>query len=102
MYMTRCVKLQLCLPLWQLADIGPGLLTNRRALVQERLTTASYMDKLGAVQGEMTAQQQTIKTLQDEKARLKGEVETAKTSANAMSTDKARLRLERQVPECKG
>ncbi|KAL6412607.1 mitotic spindle assembly checkpoint protein MAD1 [Ilyonectria robusta] len=67
-----------------------------RALVQERLTTASYMDKLGAVQGEMTAQQQTIKTLQDEKAKLKGEVETAKTSANAMSTDKARLRLERQ------
>ncbi|KAF7549715.1 hypothetical protein G7Z17_g6194 [Cylindrodendrum hubeiense] len=67
-----------------------------RALVQERLTTASYMDKLGAVQGEMTAQQQTIQTLQDEKAKLKGEVETAKTSANATTADKARLRLERQ------
>ncbi|KAH7134619.1 spindle assembly checkpoint component Mad1 [Dactylonectria estremocensis] len=67
-----------------------------RALVQERLTTASYMDKLGAAQGELAAQQQTVQTLQDEKAKLKGEVETAKASASATSTDKARLRLERQ------
>ncbi|KAH7146316.1 spindle assembly checkpoint component Mad1 [Dactylonectria macrodidyma] len=67
-----------------------------RALVQERLTTASYMDKLGAAQGELTAQQQTVQTLQDEKAKLKGEIEAAKSSATATNTDKARLRLERQ------
>ncbi|KAI8661295.1 Spindle assembly checkpoint component MAD1 [Fusarium keratoplasticum] len=67
-----------------------------RALVQERLTTASYVEKLGALQAEMTATQNTIQTLQDEKAQLKTEVENAKTSANANNTDKARLRLERQ------
>ncbi|KPM36513.1 hypothetical protein AK830_g10048 [Neonectria ditissima] len=67
-----------------------------RALVQERYTTASYMDKLGALQGEMMAQQNTIQSLQDEKAKLKGEVESAKTSANAVTADKARLRLDRQ------
>ncbi|RSM12930.1 hypothetical protein CEP52_002148 [Fusarium oligoseptatum] len=67
-----------------------------RALVQERLTTASYVEKLGALQAEMMATQNTIQTLQDEKAQLKTEVENAKTSANANNADKARLRLERQ------
>ncbi|KAM0421473.1 hypothetical protein ACHAPT_010646 [Fusarium lateritium] len=67
-----------------------------RALVQERLTTASYVEKLGALQAEMTAAQNTIQSLQDEKAQLKTEVENAKTSANTNNTDKARMRLERQ------
>lgn len=67
-----------------------------RALVEERLTTASYVDKLGALQAEMTAQQNTIQSLEDEKARFKAELEAAKTSANAANTDKARMRLDRQ------
>ncbi|KAF4980039.1 hypothetical protein FZEAL_3901 [Fusarium zealandicum] len=67
-----------------------------RALVQERLTTASYVDKLGALQAEMTAAQSTVQTLQNEKAQLRSEVETAKTSANATNADKARMRLDRQ------
>ncbi|KAM5345080.1 hypothetical protein ACJ41O_010942 [Fusarium nematophilum] len=67
-----------------------------RALVQERLTTASYVDQLGALQAEMTTAQRNIQSLQEEKAQLKTEVENAKTSANAANTDKARMRLDRQ------
>ncbi|KAF4451553.1 mitotic spindle assembly checkpoint MAD1 [Fusarium albosuccineum] len=67
-----------------------------RALVQERLNTASYLDKLGALQAEMAATQNTIQTLQNEKVQMKAEVENAKTSANAANADKARMRLDRQ------
>ncbi|CAM1503216.1 Fc.00g079920.m01.CDS01 [Cosmosporella sp. VM-42] len=67
-----------------------------RALVQERFTTASYVDQLGALRAEMTAQQNTILSLEDEKTRLNDEVESAKTSANAVTADKARMRLDRQ------
>ncbi|KAI5464978.1 spindle assembly checkpoint component Mad1 [Mariannaea sp. PMI_226] len=67
-----------------------------RALVQERLTTASFLDKVGTLQAEITAQQNTIQTLQDEKTSLKADVENAKASASVANTDKARLRLDRQ------
>ncbi|KAH6894598.1 spindle assembly checkpoint component Mad1 [Thelonectria olida] len=70
--------------------------TMARALVEERLTIASYIDKVGALQAEMTAQQNTINGLQEEKSQLKGEVENAKLSSNAANVDKARLRLDRQ------
>ncbi|KAG6031729.1 hypothetical protein E4U41_007468 [Claviceps citrina] len=67
-----------------------------RALVEERLTTASYVEQLGALRAEMAAQQNTIRSLQDERAQLKGQVERAKTSAGTLSTDKARMRVDRQ------
>ncbi|KAJ6447301.1 spindle assembly checkpoint component MAD1 [Purpureocillium lavendulum] len=67
-----------------------------RALVQERLTTASYVDQLGALRAEMTAQENTTQSLQEERMQLKEQLEAAKTAASASSTDKARLRLDRQ------
>ncbi|KAM0542109.1 hypothetical protein ACHAPJ_012934 [Fusarium lateritium] len=67
-----------------------------RALVEERLTIASYVEKVGALQAEITAAQNNIQSLQDEKAQLKSEIENAKSAANATNTDKARLRLDRQ------
>ncbi|KJZ70228.1 hypothetical protein HIM_10376 [Hirsutella minnesotensis 3608] len=67
-----------------------------RALVQERLTTASYADQLGAVRAELSALENTIQTLKGERAELKDQLESAKTSAGAASTDKARMRLDRQ------
>lgn len=67
-----------------------------RALVQERLTIASYVEKIGAVQAEMAAQQNTIQSLQDEKRQLATEVESAKSAASAANVDKARLRSDRQ------
>ncbi|KAG5984460.1 hypothetical protein E4U55_004680 [Claviceps digitariae] len=67
-----------------------------RALVEERLTTASYLEQLGALRAEMSAQQNTICSLQDERAQLKEQVECAKTAAGTLSTDKARMRVDRQ------
>ncbi|KFH45330.1 Spindle assembly checkpoint component-like protein [Hapsidospora chrysogenum ATCC 11550] len=67
-----------------------------RALAQERLTTASYVEKMGALQAEIGAQQNAIQTLEDERAALRTQLEEAQTSVSAANTDKARLRLERQ------
>ncbi|OAQ90019.1 spindle assembly checkpoint component MAD1 [Purpureocillium lilacinum] len=67
-----------------------------RALVQERLTTASYVEQLGALRAEMAAQENTTQSLKEERTQLKEQLEVAKTTANASSTDKARLRLDRQ------
>lgn len=67
-----------------------------RALAQERLTTASYVDQMGSLQGEITAQQNTIQSLEHDKAQLRDEVEAAKSDAAAGSVDKARQRLDRQ------
>ncbi|KAK2616892.1 coiled-coil domain-containing protein mad1 [Conoideocrella luteorostrata] len=67
-----------------------------RALVEERLTTATYVEQLGVLRAEMAAQQNKIQSLQDERAQLKEQVENARTSAGALSTDKARMRIDRQ------
>jgi mitotic spindle assembly checkpoint protein MAD1 len=67
-----------------------------RALVQERLTAASYLEQLGALQAEGTALQNTIRSLEEEKLNMRGQIEEAKTAANVTNADKSRLRLERQ------
>ncbi|KAM0297242.1 hypothetical protein ACHAPM_009775 [Fusarium culmorum] len=67
-----------------------------RALVEERLTNASFVEKVGQLQAEMTSAQNTIQSLNDEKAQLKSEVEKSKSAASATNTDKARMRLDRQ------
>lgn len=67
-----------------------------RALVEERYTTANYVDQVGSLRGEITALQNTIQTLEQEKKDLQKDVESAKVSASATSTDKTRMRLERQ------
>lgn len=67
-----------------------------RALVQERLTSASYVEQLGAVRAEVAAQQGQIQALEEEKAQLRSQVENATTSAQAANTDKVRMRLDRQ------
>lgn len=67
-----------------------------RALVQERLTSASYVEKMGSLQAELTAQDATIKALERETAKLKADVEKAKSAAVVSGGDKARTRLDRQ------
>ncbi|OBS20692.1 hypothetical protein FPOA_07031 [Fusarium poae] len=67
-----------------------------RALVEERLSNASYVEKVGQLHAEITSAQNTIQSLNDEKAQLKSEVEKSKTAASATNTDKVRMRLERQ------
>lgn len=67
-----------------------------RALTEERLTSASYMEQLGALRAELKSHQDHIRSLEDEKNTLSGQIEEAKASANASSADKARMRVERQ------
>ncbi|OJD32683.1 spindle assembly checkpoint component mad1 [Diplodia corticola] len=66
-----------------------------KAFVRERLETATMVDRLGAVQAELTARDETIKALEDEKARVREELEKLK-SAGGASDSKLRMRLERQ------
>ncbi|RDA83687.1 hypothetical protein CP532_0035 [Ophiocordyceps camponoti-leonardi (nom. inval.)] len=67
-----------------------------RALVQERLTRASYLEQLGALQADLAAQESAMQALSDERQLLKQRLDSARASAGAASTDKARMRLERQ------
>ncbi|KAF3355070.1 Putative helicase mot1 [Verticillium dahliae VDG1] len=67
-----------------------------RALIAERYTIASHLDKIGGLQAELAAQDSSIKSLETEVTRLKGEVQNAKANASASNTDKARMRAERQ------
>ncbi|CAI4214892.1 unnamed protein product [Parascedosporium putredinis] len=70
-----------------------------RALVRERLTSASYVEQMGTLQADVAAHESTIQALEEEKAELRAEVEKAKdatVSSVAVGGDKLRARLERQ------
>ncbi|PHH79019.1 hypothetical protein CDD82_2712 [Ophiocordyceps australis] len=67
-----------------------------RALAQERLTSASYMEQLGGLRAEMLIRENNIHSLQEEKAQLKEEISAARANADVASVDKARARLDRQ------
>lgn len=73
-----------------------------KAFMQERLERLTLMDKLGAIQPELSVRDENIRSLEDEKARLQSELENARqTSANTTTTTgpvdaKAKARLERQ------
>ncbi|KAF4301048.1 putative m protein repeat protein [Botryosphaeria dothidea] len=66
-----------------------------KAFVKERLENASMVDRVGAVQAELTARDETIKSLENEKAKIREELEKLKSAGNA-SDSKQRMRLERQ------
>ncbi|KAH0273134.1 spindle assembly checkpoint component MAD1, partial [Aureobasidium melanogenum] len=73
-----------------------------KAFVNERLERITLMEKLGALQPELTVRDANIKTLEDEKVQLRAEIEKLKeagtsSSSNSVPADaKARARLERQ------
>jgi len=67
-----------------------------RALVQERLYSASLVQKIGEVQPEVADRENIIKTLEQEMASLKEQLEKAKTAGVASGADKGRIRIERQ------
>ncbi len=67
-----------------------------RALIAERINSASLLDRLGALQPEIADRDNIIKSLEDEKANLKSQIEKLKTSsASPAASDKMRIRLER-------
>ncbi|KAL2267263.1 hypothetical protein VTJ83DRAFT_4540 [Remersonia thermophila] len=79
-----------------------------RALVAERLRSASLVEKLGELQPEIADRDNIIKALEDEKAKLQAQIEQLRASGGGGSggggagggasaaNDKARARLDRQ------
>ncbi|KAL2164923.1 hypothetical protein VTH06DRAFT_219 [Thermothelomyces fergusii] len=70
-----------------------------RALVEERLRSASLVEKLGALQPEIADRDNIIRSLEDERAKLLDQIEKLRAAAGgsgAAGNDKARARLERQ------
>jgi mitotic spindle assembly checkpoint protein MAD1 len=71
-----------------------------RALVQERIESASYVEKIGVLQAEVADRDGKIHVLGEETAKLKAELEKVKSSpssgTSSGSADKARMRLDRQ------
>lgn len=68
-----------------------------RALVAERLHSASLIEKLGELQPEIADRDNIIKSLEDQKAKLLNQIEKLRTTGGSTAgNDKARARLDRQ------
>ncbi|KAH7384914.1 spindle assembly checkpoint component Mad1 [Cadophora sp. MPI-SDFR-AT-0126] len=71
-----------------------------RALVEERLQTATLVERLGGVEAELAAKDSTIQMLEHEKSKLMEQIEKLKSAPAAASSgpasSKVQLRLERQ------
>jgi mitotic spindle assembly checkpoint protein MAD1 len=68
-----------------------------RALVSERLHSASLVEQLGELQPEIVDRDNIIKSLESEKGRLLDQIEKLRTTGgSAGGSDKARARLDRQ------
>ena len=66
-----------------------------RAFFRERIENASLLERLGAVQPELSVKDENIKILEDEKAKVLGELQKLRTSGGG-GDSKIRARLERQ------
>lgn len=67
-----------------------------RALVEERLHSASLVQRIGEIQPEIADRENIIKTLEQEITSLNEQLEKAKTASVASAGDKGRIRIERQ------
>lgn len=67
-----------------------------RALIQERLNSASLVEKLGGLQPEIADRDNIIQTLERERASLREQMEKLRTTSNSAAADKARIRVDRQ------
>ncbi|KAK4226600.1 spindle assembly checkpoint component Mad1 [Podospora fimiseda] len=68
-----------------------------RALVAERLNSASLLEKLGSLQPEISDRDNIIKTIEDERSNLLEQIEKLRASGGSNSgNDKVRARLDRQ------
>jgi mitotic spindle assembly checkpoint protein MAD1 len=66
-----------------------------RALVAERLQTATLVERIGGLEPELSSKDSLIQSLEAEKSKLAAEIEKLKASGGSGSS-KAQLRLERQ------
>lgn len=67
-----------------------------RALVQERINSASLLEKFGSIQAEIAGRDAIISDLENEKVILDNQLENFRASGGTPSAEKARKRLERQ------
>lgn len=67
-----------------------------RALVQQRLENVSLVERLGAIQPELSEKDELIKSLEDERNSVKAEMETLRATVNGGSDSRTKTRLERQ------
>ena len=66
-----------------------------RAFLRERLERVSLMDRVGAMQPELTVKDDIIRSLEDQKSKLQSEINSSKASGSGPDP-KAKARLERQ------
>ncbi|RDL33795.1 uncharacterized protein BP5553_08163 [Venustampulla echinocandica] len=67
-----------------------------RALIAERLRTATLVERVGAIEAELSGKDLAIQTLEADKSTWSAQNEKAKTATGAAGDNKALLRLERQ------
>ena len=67
-----------------------------RALVEERLQTASLVERLGNLEPELSEKDSIIQSLEGEKSKLAEQVDKLKSSGGGNGNNKTQLRLERQ------
>ncbi|KAK1749826.1 spindle assembly checkpoint component Mad1 [Echria macrotheca] len=68
-----------------------------RALIAERLNSASLLEKLGALEPEIADRDNIIRSLENEKATLRNQIESLKTAGGSpAANEKALARLDRQ------
>ncbi|KAI6784850.1 uncharacterized protein J7T54_007944 [Emericellopsis cladophorae] len=67
-----------------------------RAYTEERFTSASHVERIGALQAELSSLQNTVRSLEEDRSTLRNQAEEAKSAATSLTADKGRMRLERQ------
>ena len=67
-----------------------------RALVAERLQTATLIERIGGLEPELVEKDKAIEALEAEKLRLSEQVDKLQASSGGSSNNKAQVRLERQ------
>ena len=66
-----------------------------RALVKERLETASHVERLGAVQPELLEKEEIIKSLEEDRSKIQSELDKLRASGGG-GDSRTKTRLERQ------
>lgn len=67
-----------------------------RALVHQRVENVSLVERLGAIQPELSEKDEIIKTLEDERNIVKAEIKKLRANLGAGSESRMKTRLERQ------
>ena len=67
-----------------------------RALVKQRLENASLLQRIGAIQPDLSEKDEIIKSLEDERSKVISEMEKLRSSGVSGNDSRAKARLERQ------